>query len=108
MWTDSYSWEVVPTLYIIVYQTTALFPLSIIYPHHFVTRKEYTNTTEKSFIKTTVRFLKNHRQKKQRHQQIMSKNQTVAKHEHSLSKWNVKFFFKNCVYMFTQVTDKNI
>lgn len=55
-----------------------------------------------------VRFLKNHRQKKQRHQQIMSKNQTVAKHEHSLSKWNVKFFFKNCVYMFTQVTDKNI
>lgn len=55
-----------------------------------------------------VRFLKNHRQKKQRHQQIMSKNQTVAKHEHSLSKWNVKCFFKNCVYMFTQVTDKNI
>lgn len=79
-----------------------------IYPHHFVTRKEYTNTTDKSFIKTTVRFLKNHRQKKQRHQQIMSKNQTVAKHEHSLSKWNVKCFFKNCVYMFTQVTDKNI
>lgn len=63
MWTDSYSWEEVPTLYIIVYQTTALFPLSIIYPHHFVTRKEYTNTTDKSFIKTTVRFLKNHHQK---------------------------------------------
>lgn len=38
----------------------------------------------------------------------MSKNQTVAKHDHSLSKWNVNFFFKNCVYMFTQVTDENI
>lgn len=64
MWTDSYSGEVVPTLYIIVYQTASLFPLSILYPHHFVTRKEYTNTTDKSFIQTMVCFLKNHRQKK--------------------------------------------